>query len=151
MFPTTLAFLLLSGTGPADIPKDTMVNRFVPPGQEHVITPALFKYKVSLSEVNEIENPLERDKDFSRSSYVTDPDDASKLRILMFYGIKNAKEMALRRVVSQSRNKKTPSDVSFSCVPYYPTGLRAAFLSKTQKKIQSGDWWYSCKAVDLDQ
>lgn len=146
-----LLALLLGVTGTPDIPKDSDLYRFVPPGQEQAVLPGLFKHAIpDLSAINEIDSPYNGAGPSNFSYRISDPDDATKMRMLMFYGIKNAKEMALRKLVSQSRPTKIPENVSFQCLPYFPTGLRAAFTSKTMKQAQSGNWWFSCMATSMD-
>ena len=145
-----IAIALLAATGQVDIPKDSDFYRFVPPGQEQAVVPALYKYKTpALSEINEIDLPF-GGTGLNFSSNIADPSDASKMRVLMFYGIDKAKEMALRKLIVQSKKKTSPTDVNFTCAPYQPSGLRSAFSSKSKKKAQSGDWWYSCMAATAD-
>ena len=148
MFPTIFALLLVGSDFP-NVPKDNDLNRFVAPGQEEVVVPSLFRVKaVSLSDIVETENQqylVQSDGTPNFATYITDPDDATKQRVLMFYGIKNAKEMALRKLITQSKSKKPPAEASFQCLPYVPIGFGTAF-SGYKKKARSGDWWFTCMA-----
>jgi len=142
--------LLLAAGNDVKVPNDTDLYRFVLPGQEEQVVPSLFRHTTpTLSEITELDPYQQAGRASSASAalafYVTDPSDATNQRVLMFYGIQNAKTMMLRKLVAINEKTAVVSQVSFSCVAYPGTAFSGMFSSR--KRARSGDWWYACTAT----
>ena len=169
-----IGFLVACSTDAAlRTPRNTDLRRFVPPGQEEVVTgglPATITAEAldldaipgdTLETVakrfpgylwNGVAIPLSAD-------HLRDPDDATGVRVLYFYGIENAKRMAYRNLLSGRKHVEAVTvgkkvfllrmpafeDTDFGCMDDSGVGM-FGMTGTSESDKRKGKGWFSCAA-----